>query len=116
MGMIDYGWYFYVDLACTNAVRDGTRVATTYAGACPNATATTQGTAAITNDLSAVLPPSYVPTVTTTCTTSASGDPSFQFSLVLNFPPITGFSLVPLPSGGGGTARVQTSATMRGVQ
>jgi Flp pilus assembly protein TadG len=116
MGMIDYGWYFFVDLACTNAVREGARVATTYPGACPNAAATTAGVAAVGNYVSGLLPPSYSPSVTATCTT-ANGSPQFNFVLTLVFPQLTGFSYVALPGGGyGGNVTVQTSATMRGVQ
>lgn len=113
-GMIDYGWYFFVDLVSTNAVREGARAATTIAGNCPNTAAKTVGEAAITNYFSPVLP-SYKPTVTTTCTTDPTGDPQFRFNLQLDFAPITGLSLIPMPPGAGATTRVTTSATMRGV-
>ncbi len=115
MGMIDYGWYFFVDLACTNAVREGARTATTYPGGCPNAAAITAGQNAITNDLSGLLPASYSPSITATCTT-VNNSPQFLFQLTLTFPQLTGFSYVALPGGGyGGNVTVSTSATMRGV-
>ncbi|WP_394821743.1 TadE/TadG family type IV pilus assembly protein [Pendulispora albinea] len=114
LGMIDYGWYFFVDLACTNAVREGARTATTVPGACPNTAATNAGVAATSQALSNLLPADYAPSVTATCTTS-SGSPRFSVSLTLDFVRLTGFTLVPMPSGGGGQVRVQTSATMRGT-
>src|SRR6185436_15913155 len=115
---------FFVDLACTNAVREGARVATTIPGACPNGTATTLGSSAVTNALSGVLPGSYAPTVTATCTTVANGlganSPQFQVALTLSFPRLTGFT-IPMPVGNGqvgttGNINVSTSATMRGIQ
>jgi Flp pilus assembly protein TadG len=113
-GMIDYGWYFFVDLVSTNAVREGARAATTIPGACPNVAAANAGTAAINNYFSTILP-SYTPAITTTCAT-INGDPRFQFDLQLDFPRVTGMSLVPMPAGTGPTStRVNTSATMRGV-
>ncbi|WP_394841980.1 pilus assembly protein [Pendulispora brunnea] len=113
LGTIDYGWYFFVDLACTNAVREGARTATTVPGACPNSAATNAGEAAAVQALSGLLPTGYAPDIDVTCTT-VSGSPRFQAQLTLVFPQLTGFSLVPMPGSGGGTARVATSATMRG--
>ncbi|WP_394831308.1 pilus assembly protein [Pendulispora rubella] len=113
LGTIDYGWYFFVDLACTNAVREGARTATTIPGACPNSTATTTGETAAAQALSGLLPSGYAPNIDVTCTTVA-GSPRFQSVLILDFPQLTGFSLIPMPGSGGGTARVSTSATMRG--
>jgi Flp pilus assembly protein TadG len=115
VGMLDYGWYFYVDLVSTNAVREGARAATTFAGACPNAAATTAGQAAITAYYARVLP-RYTPTVTPTCATTASGDPMFTFSLQMDFPRATGSTLVPMPAGTGNNVRVTASSTMRGSQ
>lgn len=112
-GMIDYGWYFFVDLVSTNAVREGARAATTIPGNCPNVAATNAGKNAITTYFATALP-AYTPTVTTTCTTIA-GDPRFQFDIALDFTPVTGLGFIPLPPGPGGTTHVQTSATMRGV-
>jgi len=114
LGTIDYGWYFFIDLACTNAVREGARTATTVPGACPNAAATTAGEAAAGQALSGLLPLGYAPDIDVTCTT-VSASPRFQARLTLDFPQLTGFSLVPLPRGTGGSVRVLTSATMRGV-
>ncbi len=114
MGMVDYGWYFFIDLTCTNAVREGARAATTVPGACPNAAAASAGSSATTQALSGLLPSGYSPSVTVTCTT-VSASPSFQVVLNLDFTQLTGFSLVPMP-GGGGNVHVRTAATMRGVQ
>jgi hypothetical protein len=36
--------------------------------------------------------------------------------LTLDFPQLTGFTLIPMPGGGGGSVHVETSSTMRGVQ
>jgi Flp pilus assembly protein TadG len=114
LGMIDYGWYFYVDLVCTNAVREGARAATTIPGACPNGAATTEGTAAVNQALTGLLPVTYAPAIVPTCTTVA-GSPRFQFTLTLDFPQLTGFTLIPMP-GGNGAVHIATSSTMRGVQ
>ncbi|HWL85686.1 MAG TPA: TadE family protein [Polyangiaceae bacterium] len=115
LGMIDYGWYFFVDLSCTNAVREGARAATTIPGACPNAAAGNAGTTAAKQALSGLFPSGYSPNVTATCTT-VSGSPQFQVLLELDFSQLTGFSFVPMPGSGGGIVHVQTSSTMRGIQ
>lgn len=119
-GLIDYGWYFYVDLASTNAVREGARAATTISGPCtsnPNTPTPSQaGTAAVNAYLAGILPTGYTTTITPTCDdhTLPSGDPIYTFSLQVTFPPLTGSTLVPLP-GTPGHVQVNTSATMRGT-
>ena len=115
LGIIDYGWYFYVDLVCTSAVRDGARTASTYPGACPNTNATTAGTSAVRTSLAGLMPSSYAPTITPTCTT-VSSSPQFTYSLQLDFPQLTGLSLIPMPGGVLGSARVTTAAVTRGTQ
>jgi len=114
-GMIDYGWYLYVDMASTNAAREAARAAITIAGACPNTAAISAGETTGNSYLSGLLPSSYSPDVDGTCTTLPSGDPQFQFTVRVNFQTLTGSSLVPMPGGSAGSASVFTSATMRGV-
>ena len=116
LGVLDYGWYFYLRIVCTNAAREGARTASTYPGACPNAAAMAAGTNAVSSALATLIPPSYTPTIDATCTT-VSASPQFKVSLTLSFPQLTGFTLIPMPGGGfGGNATIQTAATMRGVQ
>jgi hypothetical protein len=114
-GLIDYGYYFMVDLAATNAVREGARAATTVVGGCPNAAAISQGTSAIATYLSNVGLGSLNRTINTSCTT-VGGSPAYQFSLRLDFQRITGFSLLPMPASGlgGSYTAAQANATMRG--
>jgi Flp pilus assembly protein TadG len=116
LGMIDYGWYFYVDLACTNAARDGARTATTVTGAC--STGSSACITAATNDLSSVLPKSYTPTITCPCTTTTDTStgttwPQYTCNVTLDFKQLTGFSAVTMPSSGG-NVHVATASTMRG--
>ena len=116
-GLIDYGYWFMIDLAATNAVREGARAATTLAGACPNASATTEGTTTITTYLSKTQLGGLSSTPTCSCATVASG-PQFQCSVTISFQRLTGYSLVPMPAAGGGFGSdytsVQATATMRG--
>lgn len=115
LGMIDYGWWFFVDMACTNAVREGARAATTVPGACPNAAATTLATNTTTSYLAGLIPGSYTPNVDANCT-AGTGSPQFTVSLTLDFPQVTGFTLLPMPGGGyGGNTTVSTRAVMRGT-
>lgn len=114
-GLIDYGYWFFVDLAASNAVMLGARTATTFAGACPNATATAQGASAITAYLNTAGLGSLTATVTPACTettvsygTSTVTNPQFTFQLQLTVPQLSGYSLVPVPT------TVTTTATMRG--
>jgi Flp pilus assembly protein TadG len=114
-GLIDYGYWFFVDLAATNAVMLGARTATTFAGACANATATAQGTSAITSYLNTAGLGSLAATVTSSCTettvsygTSTITNPQFTFTLTLSVPQLSGYSLVPVPT------TLTTTATMRG--
>jgi Flp pilus assembly protein TadG len=112
MGMIDYGWFFFVDHICTNAVREGARRATTVPssppGTCPNSPGITAGTQTVTNLVTSLLPSLGTPDVTATCTL-VGGSPQYQFTLRLAVPRLTGFTLVPVPE------TVQTRATMRGI-
>jgi hypothetical protein len=118
--MIDYGWYFFVDLVCTNAVRTGARMATTYpgaVGAC-SGNATSTGANAAQNALTGLLPPSFNPAPACSCAMVAlvgvpTLQPQYACTINFNFPQLTGFSLVPMPGLGGGSVNVQTSATMR---
>jgi Flp pilus assembly protein TadG len=117
-GLIDYGYWFMVDLATTNAVREGTRAATTIAGACPNGAATAQGKSMMSTYLTnANLARIGTVTSSCACTTVASG-PQFQCTLRIDFPRLTGYSLVPMPAAGGSYGSkytsVQAIATMRG--
>jgi hypothetical protein len=120
MGMIDYGWFFFVDLVCTNAVRTGARMATTYPGAVSacsgNATAT--GASAAQSALIGLLPASFNPAPNCTCAMvplvgAPTPQPQYVCTINFNFPQLTGFSLVPMPGPGGGSVNVTTSATMR---
>jgi Flp pilus assembly protein TadG len=116
-GLVDYGYWFFVDLAATNAVREGARTATTFAGACPNATATSQGQSAITTYLNNIGLGALAASPVCSCTTTLTG-PQFQCSLTINFQRITGYPWVPMPAAGGGFGSsytsVSTNATMRG--
>jgi Flp pilus assembly protein TadG len=118
-GLIDYGYWFMVDLATTNAAREGTRAATTIAGACPNAAATAQGTSMISTYLTNAKIAS-IGTVTSLCAcTAVASGPQFQCSVRIDFPRLTGYSLVPMPAAGGSFGSnytsVQAIATMRGT-
>jgi Flp pilus assembly protein TadG len=115
MGMIDYGWYFFVDLACTNAVRAGARSATTFPGAIAApclAAASQQGqTTAKTaiNNLIAGAPgiAAYAAAPICSCALDAGGNPQYTCAINANFARLTGFNLAPVP------AQIRTSATMR---
>lgn len=117
-GLIDYGYWFMIDLAATNAAREGARAATTMAGACPNGTALAEGTNTITTYLAKTSLGGLTAAPVCTCTTVASG-PQFQCGVVINFQRLTGYSLVPMPSAGAGFGSdytsVQATATMRGT-
>ena len=117
-GLIDYGYWFTIGLAATNAAREGARSATTIAGACPNGGATTEGTNAITSYITGTGLGGLTTSPTCSCTTVASG-PQFQCSVTVSFQRLTGYSLVPMPAAGGGLGSdytsVQATATMRGT-
>jgi Flp pilus assembly protein TadG len=114
LGMLDYGWYFYVDLTATNAVREAAREATLYAGGCPNAAGIAAGRSRAINYMSRINMDSYT-TVDATCTADATG-PLVQFTVNVDFPRLTGAPLVPMPGGSAtGRTAVHTHATMRGV-
>ncbi len=115
LGMIDYGWYFFIDLTATNAAREGARAATTFAGACPNAEATAAAVTTVNTKMAVIGQAGYT-TASATCNTLAGGDPEFQVAVQVNFPQLTGYTLIPLPRQSG-TSKVQASAqvSMRGV-
>ena len=110
-GMIDYGWYFFVDLACTNAVRAGARSATTVPGAinaCLGA-ASAQGTTTAKNALLNLIPgvAAYAPAANCGCLPDAAGNPQYTCTVNQAFTKLTGASFVPVP------ANINTAATMR---
>jgi Flp pilus assembly protein TadG len=114
-GLIDYGYWFFCDLAATNAVIVGARTATTFAGACPNANAIAQGKAAIANYLATAKLNTLAASVTTTCNelTTVAGtqvvtSPEFTFTLTLTVPQLSGYKLLTIPT------TATTAATMRG--
>jgi len=120
LGMIDYGWYFFVDLAATNAAREGARVATTWPGACPNSDAIAAGAAAVSASMDRIGLAGKTQ-VSASCGAAPGGtDPQFRFDVRVDFPRLTGFPLVPMPSSGGGFPGdhvvARASASMRGVQ
>ena len=116
-GLIDYGYWFMIDLAATNAAREGARAATTIGGACPNGTATSLGTSTINTYITNTGLGGLTSSPTCSCTTVASG-PQFLCSVTINFQRLTGYSLVPMPAAGSGYGSdytsVQAAATMRG--
>ena len=116
LGMMDYGWYFFVDLLATNAAREGARVATTFGGACPNDLGRNAGTAAINAYLAQVPSLAAGTTISATCSTVAA-NPQFRYDVTIDFQRLTGFLLVPMPAGAApNSTKVRTSATMRGWQ
>lgn len=113
-GLIDYGYWFTVDLAATNAVREGARIATTYAGDCPNASATSAGATAITTYMNNSGLSGLGGTATCACAEIAAS-PQFTCNFDVDFQRLTGYSLVPMPGGGGQSTSVHTTAVMRGT-
>jgi Flp pilus assembly protein TadG len=112
LGMIDYGWYFFVELNASTAAREGARAATTYAGPCaPEASAAAQ--AAVTSRM-AVIGYDGNTTTTVACSGPPATDPEFAVSVVVLFPQLTGYSFIPLPRSGG-NVRATAQVTMRGV-
>jgi TadE-like protein len=115
MGMIDYGWYFFVDLACTNAVRAGARSATTFLGAtaapCLGG-ASQQGTTTAKNAINNLMGgapgiAAYAAAPVCSCVLDAGGNPQYTCAINANFVRLTGFNLAPVP------AQIRTAATMR---
>jgi len=114
MGMIDYGWYFFVDLACTNAVRTGARNATTVSGAvqaCSGA-ASLQGTQATKAALQNLMPqdPQYAASANCVCAPGGGPPavPQYQCTIGAPFTGLTGFTAAALLP-----AQIQTASTMR---
>ncbi len=113
LGMMDYSWYFFIELATTNAAREGARAATTQAGACPNPSAAASAQNAVNARMTQVGQAGNA-TTTVTCTTLPSGDPEFQVAVKVLFSQLTGFVPLPMPREGS-NVRAYASATMRGV-
>lgn len=113
-GLIDYGYWFTIDLAATNAVREGARIATTYAGDCPNASATSAGAAAITSYMSNSGLSALGGNANCVCAEVAAS-PQFTCNFNVVFARLTGYSLVPMPGGSGNSTSVTTTAVMRGT-
>jgi Flp pilus assembly protein TadG len=119
LGMIDYGWYFYVDLAATNAAREGARAATTTAGICGSAgagIAQTLGEATVSSYMQKIGYDGYT-TATATCQSGGLlPNPTWQVTVVVDFPRLTGYPLVPMPaSTTAGNTVARAVSVMRGV-
>jgi Flp pilus assembly protein TadG len=113
MGILDYGWYFFIHLTTTNAAREGARTATTYAGACPNGAAQSAAVTSVSNSMAKIGQAANTQTVVT-CSTGPLGEPEFQVTVTVLFPQLTGYSLLPMPKEGDQVRSVAT-AIMRGV-
>jgi Flp pilus assembly protein TadG len=115
LGLIDYGYYFFVELAVTNAAREGARVATTYPGACPNGPGQSAAQSAVSRYMTMVGQAGNTQ-VNFQCSADAlTGDPDFTVQVTTLFPQVTGYTLLPMPKTGS-LVRATASATMRGVQ
>jgi Flp pilus assembly protein TadG len=116
LGMVDYGWYFLVELTATNAAREGARTATTYVGACPNGAATTNASAAVTAYMQKIKQDGNTATAVN-CTTGPTGEPVFEVVVNVTFPQLTGFTLLlpVLPTAGGNALHAHADVTMRGT-
>jgi Flp pilus assembly protein TadG len=115
LGMIDYGWYFFIDLTATNASREAARIATTFPGACPNGDAVTMAQSTAKAKMTTIGQGANT-TVTVTCNNSVAGDPEFQVDVEVNFPQLTGYTLIPLPrQGSTKTVQAKAQSSMRGV-
>ena len=113
LGMMDYGWYFFVEINTSAAAREGARTATTFPGSCPNPAASSAAASAVTSRI-ADIGYAATTTVTTTCSTLADGDPQFEVQVQVLFPQLTGFTLLPMPRQGN-DVRAFARSTMRGV-
>ncbi len=111
LGMIDYAWYFYVEINAQNAAREGARTATTIPGGCTG-TATTAAETVVNTRMGAI---GYADKtfVTTSCNTAA-GDPQYDVRVEVLFPQLTGYSFIPLPRQGG-NVRAVARVSMRGI-
>ena len=121
MGLLDWGFYFFVDLATTNAAREGARAAVTIPGVCGSAGA------AEARALGESTAQSYMArigqdgssTVTVSCVSAPPlSNPSWQVDVVVDFPLLTGFLRPPLipASPAIGKTRARATSVMRGVQ
>ncbi len=113
LATVDYGWFFMIELATTNAVREGARAATTYPGACPNAAGQAAARSVVTTYLRQIGQDAKA-TTDVTCTTGAVGEPVFQVVTTVLMPQLTGYSLIPMPKTGA-LVRASAQVTMRGV-
>jgi Flp pilus assembly protein TadG len=111
IGMLEYGYYFYVAVTASNAAREGARQCTTVAlGACGACTPSD----AVTYMNKIKLGPET--TATATCTNSG-GNIMYTAHVTVNFPTLTGYSVLlaamPHSSTNGNTIAYGT-AVMRG--
>ena len=113
LAIVDYGWFFMIELATTNAAREGARAATTYAGPCPNAAGQSAASSVVTTYLRQIGQDTHA-TTNVTCTTGAAGEPVFQVTTTVLFPQLTGYSLIPMPRTGD-LVRAGAQVTMRGI-
>jgi Flp pilus assembly protein TadG len=105
LGMLDYGYYFWIGVNAVQAANAGLRAATTPPGsllptcngtgaaiaatAAANAAATAAVTAQMTNGLPAGFA-AYTTTPVNDCITAPS-DPSWNIQVQVDFPPVVGF-------------------------
>ena len=111
LGMIDYGYYFYVAVSASNAAREGARQCTLVSlGACGNCTPT----AAIT--YMDTIGKGGQTTATATCT-NTGGTLMYTVNVTVDIPTITGYltslGLMPASSTSGNTV-TRAVAVMRG--
>lgn len=112
LGMLDYGWYFFVEHASETAAREGARVATTYPGAC-GTTSSELVAVQVAKQRMGIAGMSSNTEVAVVCDT-VNGDPEYQVDVTVKFPQLTGYSLIPLPRDGS-SVRAHARVTMRGV-
>lgn len=117
-GLIDYGWYFVVDIAANDAAREAARAASTYAGPCPNEAGLAAGELAGQRNLQALGVQAYA-TINGRCDyLSGQTDPHLFFDVDVRFPRPIGLSIVPLPAAAGLPSTytaVHAHVVMRGV-
>ena len=111
IGMLEYGYYFYVAVTATNAAREGARQCTLVAlGACGNCSPTSAVTYMSKIKLGGKT------TATASCSNTA-GSIMYTVNVVVDFPTLTGYSvlLAAMPhSSQQGNSVAYGSAIMRG--
>lgn len=112
LGMLDYGWFFFVEHAADTAAREGARAATLYPGACGTTGSDAAAVDAATQCMGNVGQAANT-LVAVTCAT-VGGDPQYQVDVKVLFPQLTGYSLIPMPREAG-KVRAFARVTMRGV-